>query len=175
MSVIVVPHDRGWTQRFEREGQTIRTALAATVVAIHHIGSTSIARIYAKPIIDILVEATSLEDVDEKASALASAGYESMGEFGLPGRRYFRKSNSAGVREFHVHTYKANSAEAHRHLAFRDYLKSHPAVAEQYSRLKRDLVKRHSSDKDAYVRGKSPFIDAVERAALAWRRSAQKD
>lgn len=169
---IVVAYDPSWALKFEREAEVVRSALGPAASAVHHIGSTSIPGIYAKPIIDMLVEVASLEAVDAETPTLTAEGYEAMGEFGLAGRRYFRKDNAAGVREYHVHAYAVGSPELERHLAFRDYLRSHSDVAQQYSQLKRRLATQYPSDSEAYIKGKGPFIEATEAAALAWLRSA---
>jgi GrpB-like predicted nucleotidyltransferase (UPF0157 family) len=174
MDVLVVPHDPKWSRKFEAEAKVIGAALGAAATAIHHIGSTAIPGIFAKPIIDMLVEATSVEAVDERAPLLEAMGYEVKGEFGIPGRRYFRKDNEAGIREYQIHAFAADSGEVARHLAFRDYLRSHPQAAGEYSQLKRELAKQHPSDAGAYMEGKDPFIKATVPAALAWWRSAQQ-
>jgi GrpB-like predicted nucleotidyltransferase (UPF0157 family) len=154
------------------EAEIVRAAFGSNVHGIHHIGSASVPGFYAKPAIDILVEVKSIEAVDRTAPALAAKGYEAMGGFGLAGRRYFRKDNPAGTREVQVHAFAAGSAAAERHLAFRDYLRAHADVAEEYSQLKRGLAEQYPSDLEAYMDGKDPFIKSTEEAALAWSRSA---
>jgi len=171
VTAIVVPHDPAWRQKFELEAAELASALGPAAVAIHHIGSTAIPGVVAKPVIDVLVEATSVEAIDDRTESVEALGYEAKGEFGIRGRRYFRKDDAAGVREYHVHAFEAGSENVARHLAFRDYLRSHPAVAEAYSRLKRELARRHPSDIEAYRAGKDPFIQATQRVALAWWRS----
>ncbi len=94
VEVVVEKHNPGWAGKFDRESQLVATGLDSTVVAIHHIGSTAIPAIYAKPIIDMLVEVTSVEEVDLRNVAMASLDYEAMGEFGIAGRRYFRRTVS---------------------------------------------------------------------------------
>lgn len=126
----------------------------------------------AKPVVDILVEATSIEEVDDRSDCMKALGYEAKGAYGIPGRRYFRKDTAKGVREFHVHVFAVASEEAERHLAFRDYLRSHPEVAREYSELKRGLVAMHGADKRAYVAGKTPFVARVVQEAVAWKRFA---
>lgn len=137
-------------------------------MAIHHIGSTAIPNIYAKPIIDILVEAKNLTQVDTRNAAMATLGYEAMGEFGIAGRRYFRKHDAAGVRTHHVHVFEQGSPESDRHLAFRDYLIAHPDEAHQYSQLKRSLANQYPDDRESYMDGKDSFIKEKERQALEW-------
>ena len=171
MKIVLVAHDPSWLRKFESEASSIRTALGTEVIDIHHIGSTSIPGIAAKPIIDMLLEVTSVEKLGENTSVLEALGYEAKGEFGIPGRRYFRKDDAAGVRQFQVHAFAADSGQVNRHLAFRDYLRSHPAVAEEYSQLKRELAMQYPSDMEAYTDAKTPFIREVERLALAQRSS----
>jgi GrpB-like predicted nucleotidyltransferase (UPF0157 family) len=120
--VVVVAHDPKWIGKFHSEATIIGEALGSVAVGIHHIGSTAVPGIAAKPIIDILVEARSVVAIDENATSLEACGYESMGEFGIPGRRYFRKDNAAGVREYQIHAFAADSREVARHLSFRDLI-----------------------------------------------------
>jgi len=165
----VVPHDPNWSDKFREEAMHIATALGENVVAVHHIGSTSIPRIYAKPVIDILVEVKDVQAVDADSLAMESLGYEVMGEFGIPGRRYFRKDDSGGNRTHQIHTFETVSNQVIRHLAFRDYLIAHPEEAREYSDLKRQLAADHPTDADAYIDGKDPFIQEIDRRAAVWQ------
>lgn len=155
----------------------VAQALRSTVAAVHHIGSTAISAIFAKPIIDLLVEVADIDDVDADNPAMVALGYEALGEYGIPGRRYFRKGDEAGVRTHHVHTFVAGSPEVERHLAFRDFMLEHPVWARQYSDLKRQLVKAHRDDVARYIDGKEAFIREVDGKAAAWRAgsAAQED
>lgn len=167
--VEVVPHDPRWRDAFEREAKRVAAALSGNVVAVHHIGSTAIPHIYAKPVVDMLVEVKDITDVDGQSSAMQSLGYEVMGEYGIPGRRYFRKDNQAGFRTHHVHAFEAGSAQIERHLAFRDYMIAHPEDAREYSDLKRELAQEHPQSMDAYMDGKDGFIKEIDRKAARWR------
>ena len=118
--IMVVPYQPQWPAAFERAAREVKIALRESLLAIHHIGSTSIPGIHAKPIIDMLAVAGSLSRIDELAERMREIGYEVMGEFGIPGRRYFRRDNAAGVRTEQVHTFAAESPHVRRHLAFRD-------------------------------------------------------
>lgn len=164
----VEPHRNSWKQDFEVETGKIRGALSPVLIVLHHIGSTAIPGIYAKPIIDILAEVTSLDALDARLDDMQGLGYESMGEFGIPGRRYFRKDDSNGMRSHHIHAFAHQSPQIVRHLAFRDYLLLHPDTAREYSDLKRRLVQTCNGDIDAYVNGKDAFVKQVERKALEW-------
>jgi len=146
----------------------VKTALGKSLLAIHHIGSTSIPGIHAKPIIDMLAVASDLPEVDQRAQRMQAIGYEAMGEFGIPGRRYFRRDNAAGVRTEQVHAFAVDSPHIRRHLAFRDFLRSHADLAQEYSQLKQRLAVAHPLDMEAYMDGKDAFIRETEARALEW-------
>ena len=171
--VHIVPHDPGWPQLFAAESGRIEAALAPNVVAIHHIGSTAIPGIYAKPVIDMLVEVGNVADVDTRSLAMESLGYEVMGEFGIPGRRYFRKDDPGGVRTHQIHIFESASAQIERHIAFRDYMIAHPDDARAYSDLKRSLALKHPDSADDYMDGKDEFIKEIDRRASVWRLSSR--
>lgn len=164
----VVDHDPRWREAFQREAQRICSALAPEVRALHHIGSTSVPGLCAKPIIDILIECDEVSRLDAKRPAMEALGYEAMGEFGIAGRRFFQGRRADGTRTRHVHAFVAGSPELLRHLAFRDYLIANPAEASRYASLKRALAGRHPNDREAYAEGKGRFVEACERRALAW-------
>ncbi|HEY0079896.1 MAG TPA: GrpB family protein [Pyrinomonadaceae bacterium] len=169
--VEVVPHNPRWRDAFEAEAKHVAAALGENLVAIHHIGSTAIPNIYAKPVIDLLVEVRDINEVDGRSSAIESLGYEVKGEFGIPGRRYFRKDNREGIRTHQIHAFEAGSAEVERHLAFRDYMIAHPVEAQGYSELKRKLAEEHPQNPDGYMDGKDGFIKEIDRRATQWRTS----
>ena len=172
MDVFVVAYDATWQEKFSREANEVRRALGATAIRIHHIGSTSIVGMYAKPIIDMLLEVETLERLEASQEALVALGYQPMGEFGIPGRRHYRKCNAAGIREFHLHAYTLGSLHTERHLAFRDFVRLNEHLVAEYSELKRRLAVEHAHSIEEYQNGKEAFIRAVERKALQWRRSA---
>jgi GrpB-like predicted nucleotidyltransferase (UPF0157 family) len=161
--VEVVPHNLQWRSIFHTESQYITNALGENAIAIHHIGSTAIDTIYAKPIIDFLVEVKDINQVDDRNLEMQSLGYEVMGEFGIKDRRFFRKDNQAGIRTHHIHTFEINSAQIIRHLAFRDYMCAHPDVAQKYSDLKRKLAAEYLNDIAGYQDGKDEFIKEIDR------------
>jgi len=152
----------------------------ASLVIWHHIGSTSVPALAAKPIIDIILEVPEIEklgsaerqDTDSLkdgslAFALHKLGYEHMGEYNLPGRRYFRKLD--GVRLLvHIHAYQIGNPEITRHLAFRDYLRAHPDVANQYASIKLALVAKFPDNPRNYQTAKDTYVEEAERIALDW-------
>jgi len=91
-----------------------------------------------------------------------------MGEFGISGRRYFRKDID-GIRTFQVHAFQIGSDEIARHLAFRDYLTAHTDEARTYSELKVRLIARYDGNPDDYINGKEEFIKEIDRKAALWR------
>jgi GrpB-like predicted nucleotidyltransferase (UPF0157 family) len=169
--VEVVSHNPQWRDAFEAEAKHVAAALGENVVAIHHIGSTAIPNIYAKPVIDLLVEVRDITEVDGRSSVMESFGYEVMGEYGISGRRYFRKDDQEGIRTHNIHAFEAASAEVERHLAFRDYMIAHPVDAQRYSELKRRLAEEHPQSIDGYMDGKDGFIKEMDRRAAQWRKS----
>lgn len=174
-TVEVVAYDDRWPEMFREEAAKIREAVGGAVRDIHHIGSTSVPGMAAKPILDILVEVDRIESVDARCSRMESLGYEARGENGIPGRRYFCKGGDK--RTHHVHVFQQGSDEVIRLLAFRDYLMAHPAEAAAYRDLKRRLAERFPADIAAYVAGKDAFVKALEQRALAWwnaRRDSEK-
>ncbi|MCB0025244.1 MAG: bifunctional GNAT family N-acetyltransferase/GrpB family protein [Caldilinea sp.] len=169
----VVPYDPAWPARFEAEAAAIRAALGDTLVGIEHIGSTSVPGLAAKPIIDMIPLVRDVTELDDKIGAMAAIGYTPRGEYGLPGRRYFRKG-SAYARVVHAHAYQIDDPEAARHLAFRDYLRTHAEARAAYAELKIELAERHPTDIVAYMDGKDGLIKQLEAEALVWYRSGGK-
>lgn len=168
-NVVVVPYDARWADEFASESARLRESLEDLDVEIHHIGSTAIPGILAKPIIDILILVQDVERLDDRNAAMISLGYEPMGELGIAGRRYFRKSNADGVRTHHVHAFERKSPAAERHLAFRDYMRLHLDAAQAYSSLKQYLTSCPPCTIEAYMDGKDAFIKHHEALALEWR------
>jgi GrpB-like predicted nucleotidyltransferase (UPF0157 family) len=169
----IVSHDPAWVANFEIEAKRIVKAAGKPVVRVHHIGSTAIPLTRAKPIIDMLLEATSLEALDLASPMLEALGYEAKGEFGIPGRRYFRLNDSYGTRTHHLHAFEAGDPNVVRHLAFRDYMRAQPCIAEEYAALKERLARAHPQDWGEYAHGKDAFVKEHERRALLWVNDAR--
>jgi GrpB-like predicted nucleotidyltransferase (UPF0157 family) len=166
--IAVVPYDSNWPQAFAAASEAVASAIGGNLLEIHHIGSTAIAGIYAKPIIDMLAVVSDIGAVDARAEEMKSLGYVGMGEYGIAGRRFFRRDNAAGVRTDHVHAFQSGSPHVSRHLAFRDFMRGNPQIAGAYSDLKRRLADAHPLDIEAYMDGKDAFIKEMEAKALAW-------
>lgn len=173
--LIVEAHREAWAEEFERESARVREAMGAVLRALHHIGSTAVPGLHAKPIIDMLAEVDSLVALDARGDAMAALGYEAMGEFGISGRRYFRKCDGSGARTHHIHAFADGSRHVARHLAFRDYLRAHPAAAAEYGALKLRLVSTCAGDMEAYIAGKDASVERFEREALDWHAAASEE
>ena len=166
MSVTVVSYNPGWINEFNKESTLIKEALGVVVEEVHHIGSTSVPGLLAKPIIDMILEVNDITLLDEKTEALVHLGYEAMGELGITGRRYFRKGGDQ--RTHHIHSFQKGDPHITRHLAFRDYLIAHQELAETYGKLKFQLAQKYPDDWDAYCDGKDNFVAHHEKKALDW-------
>jgi GrpB-like predicted nucleotidyltransferase (UPF0157 family) len=171
--VFVVPYDEAWPLLYQEERARIERAIGPWVEEIEHVGSTAVPGLAAKPIIDIMVGVRSLEDSPILVERLVGIGYEYVPEFEqvFPLRRYFRKMQE-GRRTHQIHLVERSNAEWwDRHLLFRDYLRVHPEVAEEYARLKYELSGRFGEDREAYTDAKTAFISEVVRRAQERYRS----
>jgi GrpB-like predicted nucleotidyltransferase (UPF0157 family) len=166
--VRVVPHEPAWREQFETEAAALRSALGGEALAVHHIGSTSVPGLRAKPTIDVLVEVPEIGKLDGLETQMAERGYEAWGEYGIPGRRFFTKDRGPD-RLCNVYIFEAGSPEVERHLAFRDHLIQNPETARAYGDLKEGLAKRFPADMEAYMEGKDAFIKEAEGDALLRR------
>lgn len=167
--IVVTEYDPLWPQMFEAEATEIKRILGENCVEIYHIGSTSVVGLAAKPIIDIMPVVHTLQDVDKVSPAFEEIGYEYMGEFGIPGRRYLRKGGDERTHQIHI--FDENSLyDIKRHLVVRDYLSAHKDICDKYAALKRELAKRYPYDIDGYCDGKEEFVKQLEIEALRWFR-----
>lgn len=156
-----------WPLAFEQAAAQLRSLLGNDLITIHHIGSTSVPGLAAKPIIDLLPMAQSVLSIEEKTPQLEAAGYRAWGEYGLPGRRFFTRDRD-GYRTHNIHIYGQGDPDIERHLAFRDYLRAHPAVRDEYAAVKRAAYAQHPADIDSYSDSKHDWIQTVEVQAVAW-------
>ena len=166
--VYLQPYDSRSPDEFARESAAVASALGNILTAIHHIGSTAIPGIRAKPIIDMIAVSADISLLDESPSPLEALGYEALGEFGIPGRRYFRKNNSAAERTHQIHSFQTGSPQIFRHLAFCDYLRAHPDAARDYDTLKQQLAESYPKDISSYTSGKDSFIHDIDTMAVSW-------
>ncbi|MBA7498080.1 hypothetical protein ES704_00814 [subsurface metagenome] len=164
----IVSYNPNWKEIYKEESKKIKNVLSDIIVDIHHIGSTAIPGIKAKPVIDILVEVKDIEAVDRYNNKMEELGYEVMGEYGIPKRRFFRKGGNN--RTHHIHIFQVGNEEIERHINFKEYLIAHPDKAREYSKLKEKLTNKYTYDVENYTNGKSDFIKEIDRKAkLRWK------
>lgn len=171
MTLRLAPHDPRWHAMFNAERTAILGALEAGTLSLHHIGSTAVPGLVAKPIIDILGVVKNLTMLDGANGRLERLGYAALGSHGLDGRRYFRKRDGGDHPGFHLHCYGARSPHPERHLAFRDFLRVHPDEAAAYGKLKLGLMAEGPISRADYAGAKAKFVTDVERRAIQWMRS----
>jgi GrpB-like predicted nucleotidyltransferase (UPF0157 family)/Ser/Thr protein kinase RdoA (MazF antagonist) len=167
--VEIKPYDPNWPSAFEIEAKRIKEALGHNCLAIHHIGSTSVPGLAAKPIIDMIPVVKDITEVDSYNVAMEALGYKAMGEYGIPLRRYFQKGLER--RTHNIHVFEQNNPEIDRHLKFRDWMRTHPDDMQAYAELKRNLAIRFKNDIFSYCLGKEDFVAAIDKKAgwLAFR------
>jgi GrpB-like predicted nucleotidyltransferase (UPF0157 family) len=169
--VSIMPYNSDWPRMFEREKFHLLNCLPRELIGrIEHFGSTAIPGLFAKPIIDILVEVASLEETKKKiAPVLESQGYDyfwrpSFGDDVPPFYAWFIKRDTRGDRTHHIHMVERDFEHWDR-LFFRDYLIEHPDLAKEYQNLKLRLAKDHPKDRVAYTNGKTEFIVRITERA----------
>ncbi|MCE9891199.1 GrpB family protein [Kluyvera intermedia] len=160
----VVDYDTQWLSLFAEESALLQAALEKKIAKIHHVGSTSIPGMAAKPVIDILLEVVDPEALDSLNIAMENAGYMARGEYGIPNRRYFSKGGEQ--RSHQVHAFVIGDQHIIKLLAFRDYLIKNKEIAQQYNEIKRAAALASENDLRRYSAFKAGFIEHHLRLAL---------
>lgn len=173
MKVEVLDHNDQWREMYRKESQQIKHIFGEELIDIYHIGSTSVTGLKAKPIIDIMPVVKDIKNVDSFNNQMIEIGYEPLGEFGMEGRRYFRKGKTKRTHQIHVFQID-NNKDINRHLAFRDYLRTHVKAANQYGNLKAKLAKSFPNDIESYMDGKDKFIKDLQGRAIEWYKLLKK-
>ncbi len=162
----VIPYNSQWVEEYQKEAKEISNIMPNEIFEIHHIGSTSIPNIYAKPVIDILISVKDIEGVDNYNIEMEKLGYMAKGELGILGRRFFLKG--LYNRTHHVHIFQTGNPEIERHLNFRDYMIAHPDEARNYEELKKELATKFRHDNEGYCNGKDSFVKNIDKKAEEW-------
>ncbi|HEY4357427.1 MAG TPA: GrpB family protein [Acidobacteriaceae bacterium] len=171
ISVELRAHDPAWREQAASEIARIAPAFGSALLAIHHIGSTAIPGIRAKPILDLMPVVEAPGALNSPKTNLEALGYVWWGELGMPGRRYCTLSDAAtGLRLVQLHCFATGTPEIERHLAFRDYLRAHSAIAAEYDLEKVRCAALHPADSHAYNDCKNDWIRRVELDALEFQR-----
>jgi len=169
--LVLVDHQPDWSRQFAVLAGELQLAFEGADVCIEHIGSTAVPGLCAKPVLDVLLGAGALSEIEARVPALARLGfiYRPEHEAALPARRYFTRNAVAlpASARVHLHAVVVNAAIWQQHMAFRNALRASPPLRAQYAALKRVLAAEHLHDKAAYTAAKGPFIVGVVSAALA--------
>ena len=158
--VEIVAYRPAWPEVFTFEAAAILEACRLWITEVHHIGSTSVPGLAAKPVLDMMPVAANPDDGATAVPNITALGYRYRGENGIPGRFYFDRIVD-GRTVAHVHMYPAGHPEVWRRLAFRDHLRAHPEVARDYERVKRALASRYREDRRSYTERKAEFVNCV--------------
>ena len=159
--IVIAAPDPAWTPRYDVNRRTIAGALGRFAIRVDHVGSTSVAGLAAKPIVDVLV---AVDDVDDEhvTARLEAAGYALRVR--EPGHRMLRTPDH----DVHVHLWPAGSSDVRRHLLFRDWLRIDASDRELYERVKRQLATHDWAETNDYAEAKTDVITAITGRAEAW-------
>lgn len=139
----------------------LTSALGQLAMGIEHVGSTSVEGLSAKPIIDIDVVIKDYTVLEEAVSALGAIGYRHEGDLGIAGREAFKYDGKEHLRKHHLYVCPEDSPELKRHIAFRDYLRTHSDAVREYSFIKEEGARAYPYDIDKYIEHKTPFIERI--------------
>ncbi|WP_066306817.1 GrpB family protein [Bacillus sp. FJAT-29814] len=171
MKVRLTDFCKEWAQMYQTEAQFLKTIFGDEVIQFEHFGSTSVPGMKAKPVIDMMCIVKDINKIDFFNGKMDALGYDVAGEWGIPGRRLFRKGGEN--RTHHIHFYQSDNPQIQRHLIFRDYLRSHPDEATRYSEFKEELALRFENT-SGYSLAKKAFVSEMEQRALLWQRMGSK-
>lgn len=164
-------HAPEWAQAAANEAARLAAVLGENLITVHHVGSTSIPGICAKPILDLLPVVQDLSSLEGSRHSLEGLGYKWWGEFGIQGRRYCSLDDPAtGRRKIQLHCFQKGDTEIERHVAFRDYLKARGDLAREYEALKFHCRELHPLDSHAYTDCKAEWIARIVPEAIRFYR-----
>ena len=159
--VVVLPYDPKWASDFQAIKAEIEAAVGHLILDIQHVGSTSVMGMSAKPCIDLDVVISDEAALPAVIRGLADIGYIHEGDLGIKGREAFKYTDKPHLQAHHLYVCPRDSEELHRHLTFRDYLKSHPEAVAAYSRVKETAARLYPDSIDGYMAYKSPCIEEL--------------
>ena len=160
-NVIVLPYDTAWKIAFEDIKKDIESVIGDLIIGIEHVGSTSVEGLSAKPIIDIDVIIKDYSVFDLVVSKLEMIGYLHEGDLGIKDREAFTYSNKLHLQKHHLYVCPQYSKELHRHVTFRNYLRSNQEAVKKYSLVKETAAKLFPYEIGKYIEYKSPCIEEL--------------
>ena len=164
--IILAPYSAEWPGMFTSERAALSSLYPLHTFQIEHIGSTAVPGLAAKPLIDIMLGAPSLVEIEAQIEGLARLGYAYFRhhEKVMPYRRFFAKPEGH-PRHFHLHAVVRGEKFWNEHLLFRDALRNNARLAEEYAALKLRLAAQFGTDRDGYTDAKTTFITTAIRRA----------
>lgn len=159
--VRLVAYDSRWPELFLSEAARLTRAVAAAglePLRFEHVGSTSVPGLAAKPVLDVAAGRIATVSSTDYVPVMEEAGYIHRGEAGLPGRDFFRRGQ---LRTHHVHLVEIGGENWRRYLIFRDALRADNQARRAYESLKQALAARYPRDREAYLEGKSAFVEEL--------------
>ena len=159
--VLVVPYNEAWVDAFEEIKGEIEAAIGDLIVGVEHIGSTSVEGLSAKPCIDVDVIIKDYSSFDEIVSRLARIGYIHEGDLGIKDREAFKYTDKPHLMMHHLYVCPQYSEELHRHITFRDFLRSNADAAGEYSKVKETAARQFPNEIDKYIEYKTPCIEKL--------------
>lgn len=192
MKIDIEPYDPNWGNQYQQIQSRLNHLLHKQVIQLEHIGSTAVPTLAAKPIIDIAIGVQAYQELDTVVPILTAHGYIYIAAYNevMPNRRFFIQLKDQEIDShfqsiYHdtatiphealhankwanIHVWIRDSEEWVRHIAFREYLKQHVSVCEEYTALKQSLMTQNWADGHAYNRAKNDFIQREEKKAVAW-------
>ncbi len=161
-------YNSNWKKEYEKEEKLLKDVLGNRIIEIHHIGSTSIEGLQAKPIIDILIVINNLDEIAEIEEILKPYNYENRGQQGVSDRFFFAKGPE-DARSHYIHFVEPNSNTYYNQIYFKRYLIDHPKYIKKYCDLKQELAKKYADERPKYTQGKNEFItDVINKAKMEY-------
>lgn len=136
------------------------------ILAVEHVGSTSIVGLSAKPIIDLDLVMESYAVLPQIIERFKQYSYEYLGNQGIEGREVLNPTVKDGFMHYHLYVCPQDGKGYLEHIAFRDYLRSHPSAVEAYERVKLSLAQQFRLDREAYTNGKTAFVRSILDQAM---------
>lgn len=158
--VVLEKYNSKWKEEYKKEEKLLKKVLANEIIEIHHIGSTSIEGLMAKPVIDILIVVKSLNKIPEIEKKLKPYNYENRGQQGVPDRYFFAKGNE-DERSHYIHFVEPKSETYYNQIYFKKFLLDHPKYIKKYCTLKQKLAEKYATERSKYTAGKSEFITNI--------------
>ncbi|MBF1273466.1 GrpB family protein [Oribacterium sinus] len=159
--IVIKDYTPEWKTEFQKIVASLGNEILAKSLSIEHVGSTSVENLAAKPIIDMDIVIPDMSVFPEMKSLLEKKGYRHEGNLGIEGREAFSYEEKPELMVHHLYVCPSDSKELKRHIAFRDYLRTHPHLAEEYAEVKREAARLYPKDIDKYLEYKGKFIESV--------------